>query len=878
MGEYNTSPHTHQQYSSGSSARDSGKRPTAAGADEGRYEAASPEAPAGSTAAPTGNGKHTAEPEPAPSRHAAAWAEHAAPLADWTLRHLAVCRDCYGTYRKKANGKFRTTTAKEPVTRDLLIRHYSGQITIGLHTISTENQCSWIGADIDAHDDDAKADPKRNERCAIAAAKFLYGFKLIAIVCDSNGKGGFHVRVFFKKPVPAAVARWLCERLEAHLKAEGFPKIETFPKQNGVDPKTPYGNWLRLPGKHPKRDHWTRIMGSAPDEWLEGEAAVKKLLAIGGDDTKALLDAHRKACPAPSRPTPRAADAPADGTPEGIPFKPTAETVRAALKYLPNGDDVHYDDWLKVGISLNDWDQDEGLDLWVKWSEDSAKHVPGVCEEKWASFAPGGKRTIFTLFYEAAKKGWPNPYPRPPIDDDDCSVSLGGRAGHPDEPPPEPPQNGRARAARDGRPRTEANGRQAQPREPGCDDDLGDDGDANGYALDYDGLIPPDEGPEVNGQTATTQTAGGFSLRPRTVADMEAADLSVRWLVEKILVSSQPCIVGAPKKSMKTSVMIDLSVSLASGTPFLGQFVVPHPVRVLLLSGESGEWAIRETYRRVCAAKGIKPRDLEGNLLFEFQLPKLSVASHRAELTQLVTEWGIDVVIIDPIYLCLISGMPGQRLDTANLFDMGPMLQHAVAACLPATCLLVHHAKKNMLGADGGFSRYGQPELDDLAMAGFQEFARQWILLKRSERYEPGSGLHKLWLSIGGSVGHSGEWEIEIDEGMLQEDFTGRKWNVTVKLASEAREQKKARAAEQKLEEQLAKEERNDAAKDARIRDNAKLVRDVLKEPMTRRKLRNTLHWGNDRLGFAVAMAIDLKMIEEVKFGDETVLRRRTPG
>jgi hypothetical protein len=389
-------------------------------------------------------------------------------------------------------------------------------------------------------------------------------------------------------------------------------------------------------------------------------------------------------------------------------------------------------------------------------------------------------------------------------------------------------------------------------------------------------FLDPDQAPKMHDIdlcTTTIQTSNTFTLKPKSIRAMEATDYDLRWLVDKVLVASQPCIVGAPKKSMKTSIMVDLAVSLASATAFLGTFNVPRPVRVLMLSGESGEPTIRETYRRVCKARGIDPDELEGMLHFEFLLPKLSNCVQRDELTRVIKELAIDVVIIDPIYLCLISGGVG-RVDSANLFDMGPLLQQTIAACLPATALLVHHAKKNMVAKDGTFGRYGQPDLDDLSMAGFQEFARQWILLKRSERYEPGSGVHKLWLSIGGSFGHSGEWETEIDEGTLLDDFTGRVWNVRVKIASEARAEKEEKAAEAKVEKELARMDTRDKAKAGKGEKDARAVVTALTEPMTQRKLRTKLGWGYDRLKIAVALAIENGSIEEAALTGETLLRR----
>jgi len=90
---------------------------------------------------------------------------------------------------------------------------------------------------------------------------------------------------------------------------------------------------------------------------------------------------------------------------------------------------------------------------------------------------------------------------------------------------------------------------------------------------------------------------------------------------------------------------------------------------------------------------------------------------------------------------------------------------------------LVAHSKKN--------SNTKTPELEELAFSGLQEFARQWVLVKRQEKYEPGSGSHKLWFEVGGSAGFSGRSSVHIEEGVVDENFSGRRWDVTVRSGAE---------------------------------------------------------------------------------------------
>jgi replicative DNA helicase len=255
------------------------------------------------------------------------------------------------------------------------------------------------------------------------------------------------------------------------------------------------------------------------------------------------------------------------------------------------------------------------------------------------------------------------------------------------------------------------------------------------------------------------------------------------WIITKILAKGQPAIVGGPKKALKTCLMIDLAVSCATGTPFLGKFKVARPVRTAILSGESGEFTIKETAIRICRARGLELADIGDQLLFGFKLPKLVSVGDMAALQEILKRRQIELLIIDPLYLSLLAGQGKDGLRAENLYDMGPLLLGIAQACLSVGCtpVLVHHTRKGTTAATEPL------DLDDLAYAGVAEFARQWILVSRRKRYDPDHGLHELWLSVGGSAGHGGLWSMSINEGLIDDFFAGRKWDVEVTTSGEAR-------------------------------------------------------------------------------------------
>ncbi len=278
-----------------------------------------------------------------------------------------------------------------------------------------------------------------------------------------------------------------------------------------------------------------------------------------------------------------------------------------------------------------------------------------------------------------------------------------------------------------------------------------------------------------------------------TCAELDNGKFDLEFLVDGILVAGQPCIMAGPQKSLKTSLLVDLGISLAACGHFLGRFPVTRPARVGLMSGESGLGTLQETARRIAHAAGRRLSEIDG-LIFSEHLPRFGSLEHETALKKFIADNGLEVLMIDPAYLAMPSDDPG------NLFEQGRLLRGMSEVCREADCgmILAHHTRK------GRIDPLAPPELTDIAWSGFQEFARQWLLVGRRESYQPGSGEHRLWLSVGGSAGHGGLWALDISEG-TRATPGGRYWQVSVATPDDARvavvdrreTQRQARQAEQ---------------------------------------------------------------------------------
>lgn len=310
--------------------------------------------------------------------------------------------------------------------------------------------------------------------------------------------------------------------------------------------------------------------------------------------------------------------------------------------------------------------------------------------------------------------------------------------------------------------------------------------------------------------------------------ELAAGEYDVEFLIENTLVAGQPCMIGAAPKSMKTILTIDAAISLATATPFMGQLEVNRACRVGFMSGEGGMSVLQDYARRVAAGRGIDLADI-GGLVFCNQLPQLGDPQQLDALEKFIQGNELEVIVIDPLYLC----MPGD--DAGNLLKQGKILRSVNEICIRNKCtpILIHHTKKSVVDPQS------PAELSDLSWSGFSEFAGQWWLLSRREKYDADQpGEHALWLNIGGRAGHSALYAVDVHEG-TRSDLEGRRWGVDVKTPKEARAGARAGRIEAK-----------ETAKQEQIETDQKLLVHVLaklNQPESKTTIRSVAGLGNGR-------------------------------
>lgn len=202
-----------------------------------------------------------------------------------------------GTVKNKAiTAPFKQERGKVFLQQSSLEKHFRarhGGGILGLHSASKEGTSRWLALDIDLHDDDDLSVTREgNYVAATTWCNRLLEMGCDPLLTDSNGKGGFHLLLVFERPMDTRSVQRFCNRFVADHQKLGLDHApDLFPGSLGANN---HGSWLRLPGRHHTRDHFTRVWNDEPwteKKWLEGHEAIDRILEVNPTPTDVLLKA-----------------------------------------------------------------------------------------------------------------------------------------------------------------------------------------------------------------------------------------------------------------------------------------------------------------------------------------------------------------------------------------------------------------------------------------------------------------------------------------------------------------------------------------------------------------------------------------------------------
>lgn len=303
------------------------------------------------------------------------WRKHADALAEWAARHLSNRDDAWGAYlpfERRKPGQPSVYTAPPLAQRGRiqlrhidLVRHFCGECVehiIGLHSTSEANTSWWGAFDIDVHEPVVAADAPRRIARLVAACRER---GVEPMVEDACGRGGAHLWIVCSAPVPTPDVFALLQDVQ---RAAGV-SAETFPKQPRLTSGM-FGNWLRLPGRHHTRPHWSRI--AAGGKWRRGRDAARAILEHPLTPAAVIPSAPPLPAPAMSWPSRNTALVPRD----------QATRVARYLDALPRGlrageqrSDVAFSfaRFLVLDVACSDA---EALDWLRAWNQRNATALP----------------------------------------------------------------------------------------------------------------------------------------------------------------------------------------------------------------------------------------------------------------------------------------------------------------------------------------------------------------------------------------------------------------------------------------------------------------------------------------------------------------------
>jgi len=199
---------------------------------------------------------------------------------------------------------------------------------------------------------------------------------------------------------------------------------------------------------------------------------------------------------------------------------------------------------------------------------------------------------------------------------------------------------------------------------------------------------------------ASTPTGWRF-LSFRELARAPRPPFVVRDLVTA---GSRVVVHGEPKRTLKTFVLLDLSLAIATGRDFLG-YAIDRPGPVVYVSGEEPRWRLQERLEGLARARGVTDA-APAVLLADEGVPRVRIdlAEHVIRLTSIVREVGAVALVLEPLRR-VFDGDENDSGELGAALNRLTELTRQTGACV----FLSHHVSK--AGATGGAALRGSSDI-----------------------------------------------------------------------------------------------------------------------------------------------------------------------
>ena len=219
------------------------------------------------------------------------------------------------------------------------------------------------------------------------------------------------------------------------------------------------------------------------------------------------------------------------------------------------------------------------------------------------------------------------------------------------------------------------------------------------------------------------------------VAELASDEIAERWLVEQLWCANSVGVIGGAPKCAKTWLGLDMSLSVATGTPCLGKYAVPEPGPVLVYLAEDALPAVRERIDGMAQHRGLDLDQVEIHVITAPVL-RLDQDRDRTRLRETVRRLRPRLLVLDP--LVRLHGIDENHAgDVAELLAYFRSLQRQ----LGLSVLLVHHTRKN--AADGVAAGQGLRGSGDIHAFGdsnlYLRRGEQHLILSSEHRAAPAS-------------------------------------------------------------------------------------------------------------------------------------------